>query len=63
MKKHILVFSFFLCTATNFVAFCQNNPKTKKNVEKQILIETTHGNIKIKLYNETPQHRDNFIKL
>ncbi|MGL4908929.1 MAG: peptidylprolyl isomerase, partial [Bacteroidales bacterium] len=46
-----------------FVAFCQNNPKTKKNVEKQILIETTHGNIKIKLYNETPQHRDNFIKL
>ena len=27
------------------------------------MIKTTHGNIKIKLYNETPAHRDNFIKL
>ena len=31
--------------------------------EKLILIETAYGNIKIRLYNETPQHRDNFIKL
>lgn len=28
-----------------------------------VLIETELGNIKIKLYNETPLHRDNFIKL
>ncbi|MBI4930576.1 MAG: peptidylprolyl isomerase [Bacteroidetes bacterium] len=28
-----------------------------------VLIETTYGNIKIKLYNETPLHRDNFLKL
>lgn len=28
-----------------------------------ILIKTTKGDIKIKLYNETPLHRDNFIKL
>lgn len=28
-----------------------------------VLIETNLGNIKIKLYNETPQHRDNFVKL
>jgi cyclophilin family peptidyl-prolyl cis-trans isomerase len=28
-----------------------------------VIIETTLGNIKIKLYDETPQHRDNFIKL
>lgn len=28
-----------------------------------VLIETTLGNIKVQLYNETPQHRDNFIKL
>ncbi len=28
-----------------------------------ILIKTNKGDIKIKLYNETPQHRDNFIKL
>lgn len=28
-----------------------------------VILETTYGNIKLKLYNETPQHRDNFVKL
>jgi peptidylprolyl isomerase len=28
-----------------------------------ILISTPHGNIKLKLFNETPKHRDNFLKL
>lgn len=28
-----------------------------------ILISTPHGNMKIRLFNETPQHRDNFLKL
>lgn len=31
--------------------------------ETMLLIETDLGNIKVKLYNETPKHRDNFIKL
>ena len=31
--------------------------------EPTVLIETIYGNIKIKLYNETPLHRDNFLKL
>lgn len=31
--------------------------------EKEILFETTAGNIRIMLYDETPQHRDNFLKL
>jgi len=31
--------------------------------EPIVLIETSFGNIKIKLYNETPLHRDNFLKL
>ncbi|MES2592304.1 MAG: peptidylprolyl isomerase [Bacteroidota bacterium] len=31
--------------------------------ETKILITTDFGTIKIKLYNETPLHRDNFIKL
>jgi len=35
----------------------------KKKKEAKILIKTEFGDIKIKLYNETPQHRDNFIKL
>ncbi len=28
-----------------------------------VLLETTFGNIELALYNETPQHRDNFVKL
>jgi hypothetical protein len=31
--------------------------------ETMVLIKTNQGNIKVKLYNETPLHRDNFIKL
>ena len=31
--------------------------------ETVVLMKTTMGDMKIKLYNETPQHRDNFIKL
>lgn len=31
--------------------------------ETMLKIETTLGTIRVKLYNETPQHRDNFIKL
>lgn len=34
-----------------------------KNKERKVNIETKYGKIVIKLYNETPQHRDNFIKL
>lgn len=37
--------------------------ETKKDPMTQILIQTSMGDIKIALYNETPQHRDNFIKL
>ena len=31
--------------------------------ETLVKIETTLGDIEVKLYNETPKHRDNFIKL
>lgn len=31
--------------------------------ETMVLIKTTKGDIKVKLYNDTPLHRDNFIKL
>ncbi len=29
----------------------------------EVLLETTEGNIRLALYNETPLHRDNFLKL
>lgn len=31
--------------------------------EYYVLVETDYGNMTIKLYNETPKHRDNFLKL
>lgn len=38
--------------------------KTVKADERpEVLIETTMGNIRVALYNETPLHRDNFLKL
>lgn len=31
--------------------------------EKKVLITTPYGDIKVKLYDETPKHRNNFVKL
>lgn len=36
---------------------------TQVKDRKQVEIVTPYGNITIELYNETPKHRDNFIKL
>lgn len=57
MKKIIfllVISGLFLNTS------CVRADKTK---EHHALIETDFGPMKIKLYNETPLHRDNFIKL
>lgn len=57
MKKLFLLYCFV------FVASCLLPTAYSQNLEKLVLIETAYGNIKIKLYNETPKHRDNFLKL
>jgi cyclophilin family peptidyl-prolyl cis-trans isomerase len=36
---------------------------SQNNQTKKVLISTNYGDIKIELYNETPLHRDNFLKL
>lgn len=43
---------------------CKSGQKKDGNMEKETVlkIETSMGDIKVKLYNETPKHRDNFIK-
>lgn len=48
-----------------FVSMLNLNCLAQKNNKKQakVLITTNYGDIKIALYNETPKHRDNFIKL
>ena len=35
----------------------------KNKKQTRVLISTSYGDIKIVLYNETPRHRDNFLKL
>jgi cyclophilin family peptidyl-prolyl cis-trans isomerase len=57
MKK-IALFVVFAGLLINLS--CGDSPKSKETI---IQIETEFGNIKIKLFNETPLHRDNFIKL
>jgi peptidyl-prolyl cis-trans isomerase B (cyclophilin B) len=41
----------------------QKQADTKQTKETMIEITTDYGTMTFKLYNETPQHRDNFIKL
>lgn len=60
MKK-IKIALVFLTIFTLFPVCAPNGDL--KNREQLVLFDTDYGIIKIKLYNETPQHRDNFIKL
>ena len=62
MKKLSLLATLMLLAVTYIFA---QTPKTTASVQKQtkVLIETEYGNMTAILYNETPQHRDNFVKL
>ena len=55
MRKRIL----WLAALAATLAAC--GPKTEKEVV--MVVETTMGTVEFKLYNETPLHRDNFIRL
>ncbi|HRG37141.1 MAG TPA: peptidylprolyl isomerase [Bacteroidia bacterium] len=55
-----------------FIAFCMvvigfkttsHAQNSSNNVQTKVLITTSYGDIRVVLYNETPIHRDNFIKL
>ena len=56
----VVVFLSFL-----FGANAQKIDKQGGNTDKvyYVKIETAYGDIVVKLYNETPKHRDNFLKL
>jgi cyclophilin family peptidyl-prolyl cis-trans isomerase len=42
----------------------QETHKKESNKEsKMVIIKTDHGDMKVRLYDETPLHRDNFLKL
>lgn len=62
MKRNLIVLlTILLCGLTA----CKSGQKKDGNMEKEtkLKIETSAGDVIVKLYNETPQHRDNFIKL
>ncbi len=42
---------------------CNENAAQQNTKNTMILLETTLGNIKIELYNDTPVHSNNFVKL
>ena len=53
MKKIALIMTLILATL-------MGQAQEKETI---VVINTNYGTIKAKLYNDTPQHRDNFIKL
>jgi cyclophilin family peptidyl-prolyl cis-trans isomerase len=52
----LLLLLAVLAIPRNFAVAQQTN-------RHEVLLETTEGNIRLALYNETPRHRDNFLKL
>ena len=57
MKNILLIISLFaICVGVK-------GQTMKGDVRPEVLIETTMGNIRVELYNETPLHRDNFLEL
>lgn len=57
MKKLLLL----LLMATSMMT--SHAQERKSTPLHEVLLETDSGNIRIQLYNETPLHRDNFLKL
>ncbi|MFN3917468.1 MAG: peptidylprolyl isomerase [Flavobacteriales bacterium] len=69
-KTNILLRGLFPLALITFLLACglpsngENNLESADNTkETRVEITTDYGKIVLKLYNETPKHRDNFIKL
>lgn len=64
---NLLMLGLFFFFIPQCVLSQNNNQKTDNmaNAKKQLMvrIETNKGTMTVKLYNETPLHRDNFVKL
>ncbi len=54
---------FALSALIIFSSSCGIKLFKKKVKEQKVQIETEYGKIVLRLYNETPKHRDNFVKL
>ena len=62
-KILLICLAFIALTACNAGSKRQTNHHMENEKRTLVKLETTMGNIPVALYNETPKHRDNFIKL
>jgi peptidyl-prolyl cis-trans isomerase B (cyclophilin B) len=54
---------YFIAATGAWLLLGMNNANCQTFSKETILISTPYGDMKVKLFNETPRHRDNFIKL
>lgn len=57
MRKLLIM---IICLLASHVATAQTGEQPRR---AEVLLETTEGNIRLELFNETPRHRDNFLRL
>lgn len=53
----------YLFLIISLVLTLNMNAQTTTTTEPEVLLKTSEGDILVKLYNDTPAHRDNFLKL
>lgn len=64
MKLKIITFLFpFFSSLISFAQNSEENMKTYDSNDALVEFKTTLGEIVVELYNDTPLHRDNFLKL
>ncbi|HMX76897.1 MAG TPA: peptidylprolyl isomerase, partial [Chitinophagaceae bacterium] len=61
MKKITLLFLMAITTVT--VIGQKDSTLKKKDYKKDVLLETSMGDMVVRLSDSTPLHRDNFLKL
>ena len=59
----VLMVAMALISCSASTGSATSKDKSDNNKMTQVELQTSLGNIVVQLYNETPQHRDNFIKL
>ena len=60
MKTYLILLTTFIFS---LATFAQNDTKVLGQNNVKVLISTEVGDIVVELFNETPLHRDNFVKL
>ncbi len=63
LKKSLCMKDVKTAVTLFFVLLITLSARSQDSLRHEVLLETQMGDIRISLYNETPKHRDNFIKL